>query len=184
MEKLYPEWAIGPFEKPVDKPVLWPSEKGFDSWAVYNPAVAVKDQVFYMFYRAETRKEANTPYLGTSRIGMAVSQDGIHFEKAGDVPVIDADQPLELPGGCEDPRICRVGDMWHLIYGAYHYPQEVYLCHAVSQDLIHWQKKGPLLVDGEGRPVPSKSAAILSDPQGNAVQIDGKYVLYANECVA
>lgn len=113
MEKLYPEWAIGPFEKPVDKPVLWPSEKGFDSWAVYNPAVAVKDQVFYMFYRAETREEANTPYLGTSRIGMAVSQDGIHFEKAGDTPVIDADQPLELPGGCEDPRICRVGDMWH-----------------------------------------------------------------------
>ena len=47
MEKLYPEWAIGPFEKPVDKPVLWPSEKGFDSWAVYNPAVAVKDQVCY-----------------------------------------------------------------------------------------------------------------------------------------
>lgn len=39
-------------------------------------------------------------------------------------------------------------------------------------------------MDGEGRPVPSKSAAILSDPQGNAVQIDGKYVLYANECVA
>lgn len=39
-------------------------------------------------------------------------------------------------------------------------------------------------MDGEGRPVPSKSAAILSDLQGNAVQIDGKYVLYANECVA
>lgn len=184
MGKTYPKWAIGPFKRLVDRPVLCPSEKGFDSWAVYNPAVAVKDDVFYMFYRAETREEADTPYLGTSRIGMAVSQDGIHFEKVGDTPVIDADQPLELPGGCEDPRICRVGNTWHLIYGAYHYPGEVYLCHAVSQDLLHWEKKGPLLVDGEGKPVPSKSAAILSDPQGNAVRIHGKYVLYANECVA
>ena len=184
MEEPFPKWAVGPIQKPITEPVLSPSESGFDSWAVYNPAVTVKDGVFYMFYRAESRDEANTPYLGTSRIGMAVSEDGLSFRRCGTQPIIDADSPLELPGGCEDPRICRVGDVWHLIYGAYQYPGEVYLCHAVSIDLYHWEKKGPLLRDGEGNPYPCKSAAIVSDPQGNAVQVNGSYLLYTNTCVA
>ncbi len=184
MKTVFPKWAIGPFEKSLDTPALSPSGAGFDSWSVYNPAVAVQADVFYMFYRAETRAEADTPYLGTSRIGLACSRDGLHFEKQGNTPILDADQPLELPGGCEDPRICCVGDVWHMIYGAYKYPEAVYLCHAVSRDLRHWEKKGPLLVDAHGDPIPSKSAAILSDPQGNAVRLEGRYVLYANECVA
>lgn len=184
MTVQYPEWAIGPFIKPAEKPVLSPSATGFDSWAVYNPAVAVWDGVYYMFYRAETRDEQNTPYMGTSRIGLAISGDGINFEKYEGNPVLDADRELELPGGCEDPRICRVGDTWYLIYGAFHYPGEVYLCYAVSKDLYHWEKKGPLLLDKKGEPIPSKSAAILSDPKGNAVKLNGRYVLYANACIA
>ena len=182
--KLCPKWAIGPFQRPTTEPVLSPSEKGFDSWAVYNPAVTVKDGTFYMFYRAESRDEADTPYLGTSRIGMALSKDGLHFERCGNIPVIDAIDPLEMPGGCEDPRICRVGDLWYLIYGAYQYPGEVYLCYAVSPDLYRWEKKGPLLFDTDGEPLPCKSAAIVCDPWGNAVKVEGRYLLYTNTCVA
>lgn len=184
MDTPYPSWAIGPFTKPVETPVLSPSEAGFDSWAVYNPAVVVHGGVTYMFYRAETREEDHTPYLGTSRIGLATSKDGLHFERYDKNPILDADCVLELPGGCEDPRICRVGELWYMIYGAYHYPGEVYLCYAVSGDLYHWEKKGPLLLDERGGAIPSKSAAILSDPQGNAVQLNGRYVLYTNEWIA
>ncbi len=180
----YPQWAIGPFTEKETKPVLSPSETGFDSWAVYNPAVVFHEGRYYMLYRAEDRAESDTPYLGTSRIGLAISEDGIHFEKYGQNPVLDAEDALELPGGCEDPRICRVGDEWHMLYGAYHYPDEVYLFHAVSKDLIHWEKKGPLLRDKEGNAMLSKSAAILCDPEGNAVKLNGRYVLYTNSQIA
>lgn len=184
MTKKYPNWAIGPFEKPINKPVLSSSEKGFDSWAVYNPAVVYHDGKYYLFYRAEDRSESNTPYMGTSRIGLAMSEDGINFEKYGNNPIIDADMELELPGGCEDPRICRVNDQWYMLYSAYNYPRHVYIFYATSKDLIHWVKKGSLLHDGEGKALATKSAAILSDPEGNAVKINGKYVLYTNEYIA
>lgn len=184
MREKKPAWALCPFEKKVDMPVLSPSPTGFDSWSVYNPAVTVHNGIYYMFYRAEDRGESNTPYMGTSRIGLATSRDGIHFEKYADNPVIDANEELELPGGCEDPRICKVGDVWYLIYGAYHYPEDVYLLYAVSRDLIHWEKRGPLLLDKLGRAISSKSAAIVTDPQGNAVKINGKYILYTNDRIS
>ncbi|MGN0314831.1 MAG: hypothetical protein ACI4EG_08590 [Fusicatenibacter sp.] len=177
-------WSIGPFVKPINQPVLSASDKGFDSWAVYNPAVTFFEGKYYMYYRAESREEMDTPYMGTSRIGLAISTDGIHFEKVKENPVIDADLELEKPGGCEDPRICRVGELWYLLYTAYHYPENVYIFYAVSKDLIHWEKKGALLSDQNGKPLPSKSAAVLCDPNGNAARVDGKYILYTNEYLA
>lgn len=178
------KWAIGPFEKLLDAPVLSPSESGFDSWSVYNPAVTIHEGKFYMFYRAEDRAESETPYMGTSRIGLAISEDGIHFEKYAGNPIIDAEAELEIPGGCEDPRICRVGDTWYMLYSAYHYPEHVYIFYATSKDLIHWEKKGSLLFDENGNPLPTKSAAIVCDPYGNAAKVNGKYVLYTNSHLA
>lgn len=180
----YPNWAIGPFDKPVNGPVLTASESGFDSWAVYNPAVVFWQGKFWMYYRAEDRAEGDTPYMGTSRIGLAISEDGLHFEKYTGNPVIDAELPLELPGGCEDPRLCRIGSEWHMLYTAFNYPGEVYIFHAISTDMVHWEKKGPLFRDVSGNPVPSKSAAILCTPDGSAAKVDGFYLLYTNSQLA
>ncbi len=180
----YPDWAIGPFIKPVAEPVLTASPEGFDSWAVYNPAVVFWRGKYWMFYRAESRQEADTPYMGTSRIGLATSIDGVHFEKYSDHPVLDATLPLELPGGCEDPRICFAEGKWHMLYSAYHYPENVYIFHAVSDDLIHWEKKGSLLKNPDGSPLATKSAAIVCRPDGTAAKIKGKYWLYTNSHLA
>ena len=55
------------FADPVlHKKVLW-EEKD-----VFNPAIVVKDDKVYMLYRAQDS-------MGTSRIGLAESADGIHF---------------------------------------------------------------------------------------------------------
>ena len=177
----FPEWAIGPFVKAEENPVLIPGETGFDSWAAYNPAVIYAFGKYHMFYRAETLDEKDTPYCGTSRIGLAISEDGLHFEKLG--LVLDADQPYELPGGVEDPRIVIVDGVYHLLYTAYCFPRVV-LCSAVSTDLIHWKKRGPLLKTWTDSGKESKSACPVVDPELRAVKINGKYHMFTNEVYA
>lgn len=184
MSTSYPPWAIGPFEKHAANPVLSPSERGFDSWAVYNAAVAVHDGFFHMYYRAESLDEADTPYCGTSRIGLAVSADGVAWTRPFTAPLIDATDAWEVPGGCEDPRIVKVGSVWHLLYTAYFWPKGVVLCYAVSSDLLRWEKRGPVFPRETLHGVHSKSACPVCDPSGNAVRIDGRYVLYTNDQLA
>lgn len=181
MKNTFPDWAIGPFEKYESNPVLGIENEGFDSWAAYNPCVTVKEGKFYMFYRAETRDESDTPYFGTSRIGLAISDDGYHFKKTSKQPIIDADNEWETPGGCEDPRIVKVEGVYHLVYTAYAPGKtDTTICHAVSTDLLNWTKKGPLLDNFDHQHKNSKSSAIVTNPQGDAVKVNGKYVMYFN----
>ncbi len=178
---MFPEWAIGPFEKAAENPVLSPSPEGFDSWAAYNPAVIYAQGAYHMFYRAETKDERDTPYCGTSRIGYAVSEDGVRFEKRG--LALDATEPYELPGGVEDPRIVLVEGVYHLLYTAYNYPA-VYLCSAISTDLLHWEKQGPVFPAETAAGKQSKSACVVVNPGLEAVKIDGLYRMFTNEFYA
>jgi beta-1,2-mannosidase len=178
------DWVIGPFSKYVSNPVLAPSAKGFDSWATYNAAVVVSGGKFYMYYRAESRDEMDTPYCGTSRIGLALSCDGYHWERFSDRPMIDATLKWELPGGCEDPRIVKVGNIWHMLYTGYAYPDHVFICDAVSDDLLHWEKKGPIFSKKSEAGISSKSACTVCNPEGEAVKINGRYIMYTNQHIA
>jgi predicted alpha-1,2-mannosidase len=134
-----------------------PSGKGFDKDATYNPAVAYENGVFYLFYRAQ--EEFGHP----SWIGLATSSDGIHFENRR--PAIRPTESYEI-GGCEDPRIIKVGDEWWLIYTGV--SDEARLALATSRDLVNWEKKG-LLLPNFGH---SKSGVILPE------KINGKYYMY------
>ena len=64
---------------------------------------------------------------------------------------------------CEDPRIVRIGNTFYLTYTGYS-PKGTPSCLALSKDLIHWKKYGPI--------VKNKSAAIINE------KINGKYWLY------
>ena len=96
---------------------------------------------------------------------------------------LDADQPYELPGGVEDPRIAIVDGLYHLLYTAYCCPRVV-LCSAVSRDLVHWEKRGPLLKEWTELGRESKSACPVVNPELQAVKIGGKYHLFTNEAYA
>ena len=78
----------------------------------FNPAAIVKDNKVFLLIRCEDNPSA---YLGgrTSRIGMASSDDGIHFTKYP-TPVLYPDTGAYLvydyPGGREDPRIVQTDD--------------------------------------------------------------------------
>jgi len=157
---------IGPFVKYEGNPILLPQKVGFESKAVFNPTVIKDGKTFYMLYRAEDWRGKGW-WNGTSSIGLAYSTDGIHFERYAGNPVIAPEYDYEKPGGCEDPRIVKVGDTYYLTYTGYD-GQTARLCLATSKDLIHWRKYGPIFPEKRW----SKSGAILSE------KINGKYVMY------
>jgi predicted GH43/DUF377 family glycosyl hydrolase len=190
-----PGWAIGPFEKEdAANPILLPDTSSrfycpiredivrWEGKDVFNPCAVVRNGKVYLLYRAE---DFVGKHLGTSRIGLAVSEDGIHFERHG-TPVLYPDndpyKPIEWEGGVEDPRIVEGPDgRYYMTYTAYN-GEGVNLSIASSDDLLHWTKHG--VIDGIGDKVggwDEKAGMILTEVKDGrliAKQIDGKYWMY------
>lgn len=188
------EWL---FTKPAENPVLSadstpvffdPVTQDSVHWQkadVFNPAAIIKDGKIMMLYRAEDNPAAS---LGgrTSRIGLAESEDGLHF-KRHPVPVLypDSSQFLEYeyPGGCEDPRVVKTdAGEYVLTYTAWN-GKTARLSVATSKDLFSWQKHGPVFLNAGARWLDtwSKSGSIVSGMKdGNpvAVKLDGKYWMF------
>lgn len=184
------EWAMLDFVKTDSlNPILTPdSDFVFDcpssdsvvKWEernVLNPTAVVKDDKVHLIYRAQDRAM-------TSRLGLAISEDGLHFEKQPEPifhPNKDNMQVYEWPGGVEDPRVVETDDgRYILTYTAYD-GEIARLCLAVSSDLKRWTKYGPVLSSDKYRNTWSKAGAIVSKRIGNkiiATRINGKYWMY------
>ena len=164
---------FGKWTRLVANPVLSPREDGFESAGTFNPAVIKKDGKFVMLYRAQDRK-------GTSSLGYATSDDGIHFTRRPE-PVMVAEAPYEKGGGVEDPRLQKIGDTYYLTYTGYNNvdgaapdKKDAQLCLATSTDLIHWQRHGVIIPSftGKWNVKWTKSGAIVPE------KINGKYWMY------
>jgi predicted GH43/DUF377 family glycosyl hydrolase len=185
-------WAMMPFIK-VDSanPVLTPGELSFrcpvlkkeirwEEKDVFNPAAIVRDNKIYLLYRAE---DLIGKYAGTSRLGLATSEDGLHFIKMKEpvfYPDNDSLKIYEWEGGVEDPRVVEREDgIYVLTYTAYD-GKLARLLVATSSDLVHWNKHG-LLLRGKYKNTWSKSGAIVARQNGNKIiaqKINGKYWMY------
>lgn len=160
------------FDCPVTGSVVHWEEKN-----VLNPTALVKDNKIYLIYRAQDS-------VGTSRLGMAISEDGIHFRK-NPSPVLfpDKDSLLkyEWRGGIEDPRIVSTEDGKYILTYTSYDGKTARLCFAFSEDLVHWQKMGPVLKDEKYINTWSKSGAIVGRELNEkivATKINGKYWMY------
>lgn len=192
---------LNAFHKPVDFPILKAdtTARFFDSlenkeiaWKradVFNPAAVVKDGKIYVLSRCEDNPAA---ILGgrTSRIGLSVSDDGIHFSSFPSpvlFPANDAFKEYDFPGGCEDPRVAETENgQFVMAYTSWNY-KVPRLSIAVSNDLFHWKKKGPAFAKAyEGRflDTASKSGSMITKMvNGRPVlaKINGKYWMYWGE---
>ena len=148
-----------------DAPILAPQGIGWESAGTFNPAVVIRGDKVVMLYRAQDKQ-------GTSRLGYAESADGIHFTRR-DEPVLSPSAPYEENGGVEDPRLVQFGDTYYLTYTGYN-KKDAQLCLAISNDLIHWNRKGVIIPANKGNwnVKWTKSGAIIPE------QIDGKYWMY------
>jgi predicted GH43/DUF377 family glycosyl hydrolase len=128
-------------ERVTENPILSPSNKAWESKDLFNPTTIEVNGKIALLYRAEDSTGIGD-WNGTSRIGLAWSEDGVHFKKEEE-PVLFPTESYEQPGGCEDPRIVKILDKFYLTYTAYD-GKIARLCLASSKDLYSWTKHGPL----------------------------------------
>ena len=164
---------FGPWRRLAPQPVIAPQGTGFESAGTFNPAVVEKGGKFVMLYRAQDKK-------GTSTLGYAVSDDGIHFIRSSK-PVFGPKAPYEKGGGTEDPRIVQINGTYYLTYTGYNNvdgigkdKRDAQLCLATSKDLLHWTRHGVILpaYQGAWNVGWTKSGAIVP------LRINGKYWMY------
>jgi beta-1,2-mannosidase len=185
-------WAILPFVK-VDSlnPILAAGDGKFicpvlnkevrwEEKDVFNPAAVVRNDSVFLIYRAE---DTIGKYAGTSRLGVAVSPDGLHFTRKKEpilFPAEDAMKTYEWEGGIEDPRIVEKEDGTYIMtYTAYD-GKVARLCVASSSNLITWTKHG-LVLQGKYVDSWSKSGAIVAQRVREKIvakKINGKYWMY------
>jgi predicted GH43/DUF377 family glycosyl hydrolase len=189
-------WALLPFNR-IDSvnPVLKPGKGSFidpilktkvlwEAKDVFNPAIVQRDGKVYMLYRAQDK--TGRPF-GTSRIGLAVSTDAVHFTRMTEpvfYPENDEYKSLEWQGGCEDPRVVADSSgTYYMTYTAFD-GQTARLMIATSKDLIHWKKHGSVFAkaySGKYADKWSKSGSIIStykNGQPIATKVNGKYWMY------
>jgi predicted GH43/DUF377 family glycosyl hydrolase len=154
-------------------PITSPKGDTFESAGTFNPSVVKQDGKFVMLYRAQDRN-------GTSSLGYATSDDGIHFTRRPE-PVMVSETPYEKGGGVEDPRLQEFGDTFYLTYTGYNNvdgaaadKKDAQLCLATSTDLVHWQRRGVIIPSFKGKwnVKWTKSGAIAPE------KINGKYWMY------
>jgi beta-1,2-mannosidase len=196
-------WVIGPFTRPAQgNPVVAPNassafqdpiEKKPVQWEVlhtFNPAAVVRHGKVYVLYRAEDNSGAMEIGGHTSRLGMAESDDGLHFKRMPEpvfYPAEDDQKAREWPGGVEDPRIVEREDGTYVLTYTQWNRKTYSVGIASSRDLKHWTKHGPAFLNAAGGKYANlmyKSAGIvtqLKDGRLIAAKINGRYWMYWGE---
>jgi beta-1,2-mannosidase len=198
-------WVIGPFTRPASgNPVITPNSaptftdpilKAPVKWEAlhtFNPAAIVREGKIYVLYRAEDNSGTMQIGMHTSRLGLAESEDGIHFTRRADpvfFPAKDSQKAREWPGGVEDPRIVEGEDGAYVLTYTQWNRKTYSVGIATSTDLTHWTKHGPAFLTaaaGKYARLKYKSAGIVTrlDKDKNrliAAKIDGKYWMYWGE---
>ena len=190
-------WRVGPFQILPDmtfakeRPFEDPTGIGWESHFIFNPSLIVKDDQLYLFYRAAPQKESLS-----SRIGLAVYQEGKGWEDLSGPPILYPTEDGETHG-VEDPKVYFWNGRYYMFYQSVWQPEgeerqrilgdtpenwEVSCVTrlAVSNDLLHWEKKGLVLPYEISRGW-CKGAVIPRDGNGCPVKIHGKFLMFVSE---
>jgi predicted GH43/DUF377 family glycosyl hydrolase len=197
-----PSWAFGPFIRPAGvNPIISPDtttkfydpirkvETDWESNDTFNPGATVKNGKVHILYRAEDKSGIGIGFR-TSRLGLAVSADGIKVKRSP-VPVLypanDSQKEFEWTGGCEDPRVAMTANGTYVVFYTQWNHDLPRLGVATSKDLRNWTKHGPIFrkaYHGKFFKIASKSASIITKlTAGKQIiaKINGKYWMYWGE---
>jgi len=129
-------------------PILLPDPASdWECYNVFNPSVIYHNGLFHMHYRAQGLD-------WVSRIGYAVSEDGVHWNRLRR-PVLEPVDGSDSRG-VEDPRVVELDGVFYMTYTAYgrefHGPGEpthlgggILPMIARSTNLITWERLGPIV---------------------------------------
>lgn len=148
-----------------ENPILRPRDEiPWERKAVFNPGVVEHEGRIYLLYRAVGEYE-----LYISRLGLAVSEDGVHFKRHPE-PVFSPREPYER-FGCEDPRITSLEGRYYVTYTALSARafsgQGNRVALASTVDFQHFERHGVILPELE-----DKDAVIFPE------KVRDKYVMF------
>ncbi|GAB3608612.1 hypothetical protein GCM10027414_07370 [Humibacter ginsengiterrae] len=131
---------------------LNPADGGaWEHGGLYKSWLMEHNGLFYVFYNAKNRDVFGTvavPPPWIEQTGVAVSSDLVNWRRLQDEPVLRVGRPGDFDEiFASDPCVLRDGDHWVMFYfglAADGHAREGY---ATSDDLIHWEKPGEILVD-------------------------------------
>ena len=170
-------------------PILRPDPNHlWETKAVFNPAAIYEDGKVHILYRAIGETDVSV-------LGYASSLDGLHIHERLDQPAyvpresfegVNPSHPyISEPtgiftsgggglGGCEDPRLTRIGEQVYMTYVAYdgHSHPRVALSSIHIDNFLKqkWDWKKPVLISPPY--IVDKNACILPE------KINGKYVIF------
>ena len=200
-----PNWPLGPFTRPVHEPLIKPRPESvfhdslshdplnaapvhWEALHTFNPAAVVRNGKVMVLYRAEDDSGAMQIGMHTSRLGLAESEDGIHFTRLPEpvfYPAEDSQKAREWPGGVEDPRIVEAPDGTYVLTYTQWNRKTYTIGVATSPDLVHWTKHGSAL--GETGPYANlmyKSGGIVTRLDHGrliAARMHGQFWMYWGE---
>ena len=106
-------------------PIISPSNYSWETKATFNPSAFEDNGKIHLVYRAIGEDDSSVLGYASSFDGVSIEdrptyciyrKDGI-FSKDG--PKLDYTSGLDWNGGCEDPRITKIGDTVYMIYTAF-----------------------------------------------------------------
>lgn len=137
---------------------LYPDQPYENSGGCFSGSAVEKDGLLYLFYTSVSHELGQTQSL-------AVSVDGVHFEKYADNPILRC--PVADTPDFRDPKVTEFPDGYRMVCGSGSGGTGRVLLFA-SQDLIHWEYQGVLF---ESRDY----GAVMECP--DFFMLDGRYVL-------
>jgi len=131
-------------------PIITPQDNNdWESRATFNPAAILINEKVHLIYRAMSKDN-------TSVFGYAHSLDGFNIDFKSKVPIYLPREKFEIKqkpdgfGGCEDPRITRIGDLVYICYTAYdgQTPPKIALTSISINDFTaqKWNFKKPIII--------------------------------------
>ncbi len=108
----------------IGNPILSPNPKNaWESLVTTNPGAWYdeKEGLVWMLYRAAGNDSEHRIHFG-----LAMSQDGMNFERLSDQPVFSPSLDGPDAGCVEDPRIIKIGDWYYVTYAARPFPPGQY----------------------------------------------------------
>lgn len=126
-------------------PILrWQDGADWEKAGLYKGCMLEHKGRFYLFYNAKDSEN----WLWHEQIGMAVSEDILHWERIQSSPIITNTPNRWDAVFCADPFIVKDNNLWIMFYYGYdgHHAQEG-IAHSV--DLLQWKKESePILSNG------------------------------------
>ena len=199
-KRQLPEWALGPFLRAAGvNPLIVPNSASvfispltgkvvlWEALETFNPAAAVKDGEVHILYRAEEGAAESGIGERTSRLGLATSIDGTHFNRHSEpvlYPARDGQMHYEGLGGCEDPRLVETEQGDYLLTYTRWDRKVARIGIARSSDMVHWEKYDHAFSQVKGHKYEktwAKSGAIVTRREEErliATKIHGKYWMY------